>query len=124
LGRKGGATNSWVTRGSPAAPAAKEVETPPITNANNANTVAGNPFIRTAPQILFLHFFNINFLIKKFLIFPVNGSLSDRRKLWFLIQDELAKEGIGLARIKSEDSIYKTNSVVEKTERLQESVKC
>ena len=59
-----------------------------------------------------------------FLKFPINDSLSDRRKLWFIIQDELAKEGIGLARIKSEDSIYKTNSVVEKTERLQESVKC
>jgi len=50
--------------------------------------------------------------------------LSDRRKLWFIIQDELAKEGSGLARIKREDSTYKTNSVVEKTERLQESVKC
>ena len=30
----------------------------------------------------------------------------------------------GAARIKREDSTYKTNSVVEKTERLQESVKC
>jgi len=50
--------------------------------------------------------------------------LSDSRKLWLIIQDELAKEGVGLTRIKREDSIYKTNSVVEKTERLQESVKC
>jgi hypothetical protein len=46
------------------------------------------------------------------------------RKFWFIIQDELAKEGSGMASIKREDSIYKTNSVVEKTEKLQESVKC
>jgi len=48
------------------------------------------------------------FLIKRFLIFPVNVSLSDRRKLWIIIQAELAKEESGLARIKRENSTYKT----------------
>jgi hypothetical protein len=36
----------------------------------------------------------------------------------------LLRRGSGLARIKREDSIYKTNSVVEKTERHKESGKC
>jgi len=34
--------------------------------------------------------------------------LSDRRKLWIIIQAELAMEESGLARIKRENSTYKT----------------
>ena len=58
--------------------------------------------------------FNIILLIKKFLKFPVNGSLCDMRKFWFIIQDELAKEGSGLARIKEKIQYIKRILLLKK----------